>query len=98
MDETDPLEARDQRLAQLRTTDPVAWAITQGKRGLLTIAEFLRLPPNQVTPELQRLIRTKQVKAIPYHGTKSYRPQSQEMKRLTRRAYTVRRKEDPTLR
>lgn len=94
MDPLDPLEARTQRLHQLRTNDPVAWAICQGTRGVTTIAARLQLSPQRVETELLRLVKAKEIKRVRYYNSFAYRPLSREMKRLARRAHTLSREND----
>jgi hypothetical protein len=94
MDDNDPIEARNERLLKLRTDDPVAWAICQGKRGGRSISEFLKRDRDWVDTELDRLIAAKEVKRVTYRKSYSYRPHSQEMKRLSRRAYSLRKEEE----
>lgn len=94
MDESDPIEARTKRLHTLKDADPVAWAITQGKRGALSISDFLGKDRDWVQVELDRLVKTKEVKRVTFKKTYAYRPNSRELKRLARRAYTLRREEN----
>lgn len=89
MDESDPIEARTQRLHTLQTTNPIAWAICQGYRGPTTISKFLDLPLDQVQTELNRLLKQKQVKRKKYYRGYTYTPISTELKRLSRRAYAL---------
>lgn len=93
MDDSDPIEARTERLNALRTTNPVAWAICHGKRGAGTISAFLKMPKEQVETELKRLVKTKQVRRIKYGRGYNHRPHSQELKRLARRAWAIEKQE-----
>jgi hypothetical protein len=90
MDADDPIEARNTRLLALRTTDPVAWAICQGRRGGRSIAEFLELDRDEVQAALDRLVKDKEVKRVTFKRSYAYRPHSRELKRLARRAYALR--------
>lgn len=90
MDTSDPLESRNLRLHNLRTTDPVAWALCNGYRGPSTIAKLLNKTRDQVQTDLDRLVKAKEVKATKYYRGYSYRPHSQELKRLARRAWKLR--------
>jgi Mn-dependent DtxR family transcriptional regulator len=90
MDESDPLEARTQRLHDLRTTDPVAWAICNGKTGVGTISDFLNWSTTHVQAELNRLHKAKEVTRKKYYRGYAYRPASLELKRLARRAWKLR--------
>jgi Mn-dependent DtxR family transcriptional regulator len=93
MDESDPIEARTARLEALQETDPIAWAITQGKTGVGTISKFLRLNPTHVEAELERLRKAKEVRKVKYGRGYSYRAHSRELKRLARRAWAMRKEE-----
>jgi len=94
MDDSDSLEARNARLAALKTDDPVAWAICSGHRGLITISAHLDMPLEEVQKALNRLTKAHHVKKVRYQRTFAYRPHSQEMKRLSRRAYALRKEEE----
>lgn len=94
MDELDPIEDRNLRLENLRTSDPVAWAICWGYRGLGTIAKFLDMTPDEVQTELNRLVKAKEVIKVKYLRGVSHRPHSQEMKRLARRAWAMKQETD----
>lgn len=91
MDESDPIPARTQRLHDLAITDPVAWAICQGKRGITTISAHLGMPRTQVQAELDRLLKEKEVTKKKFYRGYTYMPASREMKRLARRARALRR-------
>lgn len=91
MDDSDPLEARTARLKALRKTNPIAWAICQGKQGVTTIAAYLDLPQAQVQTELDRLLKAKEVSRKKYYRGYTYQPRSLELKRLARRAWAIKR-------
>lgn len=93
MDESDPIEARTERLHALKDDDPVAWAICYGHRGLLTLSTFLEWPEDQVQNELNRLVKAKAVKRVKFHRGYSYMPESLEMKRLAKRAWKLKREQ-----
>jgi DNA-binding transcriptional regulator LsrR (DeoR family) len=94
MDADDPIEARNARLLALQQSDPVAWAICQGKRGAGTISTFLNMPQEQVEKELKRLRKAGEVKAIRYGRGWNHRPHSIELKRLARRAWKLNKEAD----
>lgn len=94
MDPDDPIEARNQRLADLQHSDPVAWAICQGKRGAGTISKLLNMPQEQVEKELKRLRKAGEVKAVRYGRGWNHRPHSIELKRLARRAWKLNKEEN----
>lgn len=94
MDPYDTLDARNKRLAALQTNDPVAWAICNGHRGEGTISKFLGMPRDQVQIELKRLVKAKEVKRVRFHRGYSHKPLSIELRRLTRRAYALKKEEE----
>lgn len=95
MDANDSIEARNQRLRKLRTTNPAAWAICIGKRGPKEIAKVTGRSLELTQANLKVLRQAGHIRLSRYMGHVIYKPHSTELKRLNRRAYALRKRGEP---